>query len=141
MEIIAADNFSSDLVAVDALAPLNGADGADKRQFGISLRDDERISIGVGPGDRPMKGMGAGYMEPTVRIAETTTITREGFELELAKASGETPDHLIVWHGAEKILFCGDNFYRAANLYAIRGTAYRDFDAWADTMDQLMSWG
>jgi uncharacterized sulfatase len=32
-----------------------------KRQFGIGLSyPDEIIGIGVGPGDRPLKGMGAG---------------------------------------------------------------------------------
>ena len=87
-----------------------------------------------------MKGMGAGYIEPTLRISERTQLTREGFDLELVKAPGETPDHIVVWLAAQKILFSGDNFYHAfPNLYAIRGTAYRDFDAWADTMDQLMA--
>ena len=36
----------------------------------------------------------------------------------------------ILWFGypITKILFCGDNWYHAfPNLYAIRGTAYRDF--------------
>ena len=143
VEVIAADNFESDLVAVDNArpAPNKALMMRTKRQFGISLRDDERISIGVGPGDRPMKGMGEGHLAPTLRCSETTVVNREGFELELAKAPGETPDHLIVWLAAQSILFCGDNYYHAfPNLYAIRGTPYRDFDAWADTMDQLMAY-
>ncbi len=143
LEVIAADNFVSDLVAVDESRPAPNAAlmARTKRQFGISLTDDERVSIGIGPGDRPMKGMGAGYMEPTRRISETTRMTREGFELEFAKAPGETPDHLIVWWAEGRILFSGDNFYHAfPNLYAIRGTPYRDFDAWADTMDQLLAY-
>jgi alkyl sulfatase BDS1-like metallo-beta-lactamase superfamily hydrolase len=143
VEVIAADNFSSDLVGVDNARPAPNAAlmARTKRHFGISLTSDERISVGVGPGDRPMKGIGAGYIEPTVRIGETTRLTREGFGLELAKAPGETPDHLIVWWEAGHILFSGDNFYHAfPNLYAIRGTPYRDFDAWADTMDQLMAY-
>ena len=37
-----------------------------KRQFGIGLSyPDEIIGIGVGPGDRPLQGMGAGMMQPT----------------------------------------------------------------------------
>lgn len=143
VEIIASDNFSSDLVGTDQSRPAPNAAlmARTKRHFGISLNDDERISVGVGPGDRPMKGMGAGYMEPTMRVSETTTLTREGFTLEIAKAPGETPDHIIVWLADQKILFSGDNYYHAfPNLYAIRGTAYRDFDAWADTMDQLMAY-
>ncbi len=143
IEVIAADNFESDLVGVDDARPAPNAAlmARTKRQFGISLRDDERVSIGIGPGDRPMKGMGAGHMAPTMRVSETTHLTREGFDLELAKAPGETPDHIIVWWAKKKILISGDNFYHAfPNLYAIRGTPYRDFDAWADTMDQLMDY-
>lgn len=143
IEIIAADNFASDLVDTGPSRPApNGALMArTKRQFGISLPGDERVSLGVGPGDRPMQGMGAGYLEPTLRVAETTMLSREGFDLELTKAPGETPDHLIVWLASDKALFSGDNFYHAfPNLYAIRGTAYRDFDSWAETMDQLMEY-
>lgn len=144
IEVIAADNFASDLVETGQArpAPSGALMARTKRQFGISLPGDERVSLGVGPGDRPMKGMGGGYLSPTMRIAETTRLTREGFEFELAKAPGETPDHIIVWLAAQKVLISGDNFYHAfPNLYAIRGTPYRDFDAWADTMDQLLSYG
>ncbi len=142
VEVIASDNFTSDLIGIDESrpAPNKALMARTKRHFGISLRPDERISVGVGPGDRPMKGMGAGYIEPTRRISEKTQMSREGFDLELVKAPGETPDHIVVWLAAQKILFSGDNFYHAfPNLYAIRGTPYRDFDAWADTMDQLMA--
>lgn len=143
VEVIAADNFTSDLVNVDDSRPAPNAAlmVRTKRHFGISLGPDERISVGVGPGDRPMKGMGAGYIEPTLRISQTTEITREGFQLELTKAPGETPDHIVAWLASERILFSGDNYYHAfPNLYAIRGTAYRDFDAWADTLDQLLAY-
>ncbi|MEM6478400.1 MAG: alkyl/aryl-sulfatase [Pseudomonadota bacterium] len=143
IEIIAADNFASDLVETGPQrpAPNKALMARTKRQFGIGLTDDERVSLGVGPGNRPMTGMGAGYLEPTRRISETTQLSREGFELEIAKAPGETPDHLIIWLASHKTLFCGDNYYHAfPNLYAIRGTPYRDFDAWAETMDQLMAY-
>ncbi|WP_299356800.1 alkyl sulfatase dimerization domain-containing protein [uncultured Shimia sp.] len=113
-----------------------------KRQFGIGLSyPDEIIGIGVGPGDRPLEGMGAGILPPTRKIGdEGQRLTICGIDLELAIAPGETPDHLVVWYPEKKVLFSGDNFYRSfPNLYAIRGTEYRDFDTWADTMDQLMA--
>ncbi|MGB1872627.1 MAG: alkyl sulfatase dimerization domain-containing protein [Candidatus Puniceispirillaceae bacterium] len=112
-----------------------------KRQFGIGLSyPDEIIGIGVGPGDRPLQGMGAGILPATRLIPETgATVTIAGIELQLVMAPGETPDHMVVWYPQKKILFSGDNFYRSfPNLYAIRGTMYRDFDTWADTMDQLI---
>jgi len=113
-----------------------------RRQFGIGLSyPDEIIGIGIGPGDRPLEGMGAGIMAPTRRIAEAgETIRVSGVELQLVMAPGETPDHMVVWYPEKRILFSGDNFYRAfPNLYAIRGTEYRDFDSWADTLDRLMA--
>jgi len=112
-----------------------------KRQFGISLAyPDERVSIGIGPGDRPMEGIGAGFLEPTVSVTDfRSEFNRCGLALELIKAPGETPDHIVVWFAAERILFCGDNFYSSfPNLYAIRGTPYRDFNTWADTLDLLL---
>ncbi len=142
-EIIASDNFVSDLVAVDSSrpAPTQALMERTRRQFGMGLSfPDERVNLGIGPGDRPMEGMGAGYLEPTHRVENSQTkLTRCGLELELVKAPGETPDHLIVWFPDRRVLFCGDNFYSSfPNLYAIRGTAYRDFNAWADTLDLLL---
>lgn len=142
-EVIASDNFESDLVAVDGAhpTPVKALLARTKRQFGMGLSfPEERVSVGVGPGDRPMQGMGAGYIAPTVSIAEQKThLTRCGFELELVKAPGETPDHLVVWLADHRILFCGDNFYSSfPMLYAIRGTAYRDFNAWADSLALLL---
>ena len=143
IELIASDNFESDIVGVDESKPHphKAMMARTKRQFGITLGDDERVSLGVGPGKRPMNGMGAGYIPPTVQYGETTQIQREGFKLELAKAPGETPDHLIVWWKKGRILFCGDNYYHSfPNLYPLRGTPYREFDAWANTLDQLMTY-
>ena len=79
-------------------------------------------------------------MQPTRLIGEErTAVTMSGISLELVMAPGETPDHMVVWYPEKKILFSGDNFYRSfPNLYAIRGTAYREFDTWADTMDCLL---
>lgn len=142
-EVIASDNFESDLVQIDAKHP--SPDKAlmvrTKRQFGIGLRgSDERVNIGIGPGDRPLEGMGAGHITPTVSISdERSQFKRYGIDLELVKAPGETPDHIVVWYAKRQILFSGDNFYSAfPNLYAIRGTPYRDFNAWVDTLDLLL---
>lgn len=142
-EIIASDKFESDLVNVDTKHPTPGKVlmARTKRQFGMGLSfPQERVNIGLGPGDRPMEGMGAGFIAPTLSIAESrSTIQRCGLSLDLVKAPGETPDHLVVWLADKKILFCGDNFYCSfPNLYAIRGTPYRDFNAWSDSLDLLL---
>ena len=68
-----------------------------KRQFGIGLSyPNEIIGIGVGPGNRPLQGMGAGILPPTRKIGEDgEKITLCGVDLELVMAPGETPDHKI----------------------------------------------
>ena len=142
-QVITSDKGSEDPLIEETPHPraTRAMQARTKRQFGIGLSyPDEIIGIGVGPGDRPLKGMGAGMMEPTRLIPdEGAHLKVAGVELQLVMAPGETPDHMVVWYPGKKILFSGDNFYRSfPNLYAIRGTAYRDFDTWADTMDLLM---
>ena len=142
-DILASTKYSDDslFVASNHPQPVKAMQVRTKRQFGIGLSyPDEIIGIGVGPGKRPLKGLGAGSVPPTRRIGDDgEDITLHGVDLQLVMAPGETPDHMVVWYPEKKVLISGDNFYRAfPNLYAIRGTAYRDFDAWADTMDILM---
>ena len=143
-EILASDKSSEDPLIEETThpRPVKAMQVRTKRQFGIGLSyPDEIIGIGVGPGARPLEGMGAGILPPTRQIGEAGEKLRLcGVELELVMAPGETPDHMVVWYGEKKILFSGDNYYRSfPNLYAIRGTTYRDFDTWADTLDQLMA--
>ena len=138
--VIASHKFKSDLVDVDPnlIAANKSLMRRTKMQFGIGLSNDERISLGVGPGNRPMEGMGAGFIAPSVIIHEDCDIDLDGINASMIHAPGETDDHLIVWLSDQKILFCGDNWYHAfPNLYAIRGTAYRDFQKWADSLTMM----
>lgn len=142
--ILASHRFKSDLVDVDesVIAANKALMRRTMMQFGIGLAPDQRISLGVGPGDRPMEGMGAGFLPPTERIGEDRDIDLDGVKARLIHAPGETDDHMVVWLPEQKVLFCGDNWYHAfPNLYAIRGTAYRDFQAWANTLTILAELG
>ena len=138
--ILASSKFSSDLVGIDekVVAPNKALARRTKAQFGIGLKPEERISLGCGPGDRPMQGLGAGYIEPTERIAEDRDIDLDGVSARLIMAPGETKDHMVVWLPDSQVLFSGDNWYHAfPNLYAIRGTSYRDYATWADSLTML----
>ena len=138
--IIASHLFKSDLVDVDenAIFPNKALMRRTLMQFGFGLTDEQRISLGVGPGNRPMEGMGAGFVQPTDSIDEDSDIDLDGISARLIHAPGETEDHLIVWLPDSKILFGGDNWYHAfPNLYAIRGTPYRDFQKWADSLSLM----
>jgi alkyl sulfatase BDS1-like metallo-beta-lactamase superfamily hydrolase len=142
--ILAHHGFKSDLVAVsDTIPAPNMALGRrTQAQFGIGLSGDERVSLGCGPGDRPMQGLGAGFLPPTQFIEAERDIDLDGVLARLIFAPGETADHMMVWLPEQRILFPGDNWYYSfPNLYAIRGTAYRDFIAWANSLDLIAGLG
>jgi len=143
--IYASADLASDLVAEanGGAMPMKSLGQRTRAQLGMGLAPEERIHIGLGPGDRPMQGLGAGYLEPDERFArEERAQSIAGFEMTVFPAPGETHDHVNIWLEGPRILFCGDNFYHAfPNLYAIRGTPYRDFDAWAGTLEGLAERG
>lgn len=142
--VLASQGFKSDLIDVDAniIAPNQALGRRTVAQFGIGLTDDERISLGCGPGNRPMEGLGKGFVSPTEKVAADRDIDLDGVQARLMMAPGETADHMVVWLPDQKVLIGGDNWYHAfPNLYAIRGTAYRDFATWADSLDMLAGIG
>lgn len=108
-------------------------------QFGEGLSPQDCPNIGIGPFVRPRGGLGEGYLPPTELIEGCQTVTVCGISLEFITAPGETEDQVAIWWPLKKILFCADNYYKSfPNLYAIRGTRFRDFDLWADTLDRLL---
>lgn len=138
--ILASAAFKSDLVDQDpnAIAPYQALGRRTQAQFGFGLTPQQRISLGCGPGDRPMAGMGAGFIPPTDLIDGDSDIDLDGVPARLIMAPGETADHMAVWLPEVGVLIPGDNWYHAfPNLYAIRGTPYRDFAAWADSLGAL----
>ena len=138
--IYASRGFRPDLIegASDRIAPMKALERRTSAQFGIGLAPDERISLGCGPGDRPTGGLGAGYLAPTDWVTEDRDIDLDGTSARLIHAPGETADHMVVWLPEAGVLFCGDNWYHAfPNLYAIRGTPFRDFAAWASSLQLL----
>ena len=63
-----------------------------------------------------------------------------GVRLELVAADGETGDQLYAWLPDRRVLFAGDNFYKSwPNLYAIRGTGYRDVSAWIESLSRMIA--
>ncbi|ELS01831.1 alkyl sulfatase-like hydrolase [Xenococcus sp. PCC 7305] len=113
------------------------------RQFGRNLSDDEIINRGIAPARTPTVGVGEGFLPPTETFGdEKLAVTIAGIQVEMVAAPGETDDQLYVWLPELEVLFSGDNFYRAfPNLYAIRGTPYRDVQQWANSVAQMSQLG
>lgn len=138
--ILAHHLFSSDLVTrPDGQVGPDAALGRrTQAQFGIGLSSQERISLGLGPGNRPMEGLGAGHIAPNMMIEQDCDIDLGGMSAQLIFAPGETRDHMLIWLPEARVLIGGDNWYHAfPNLYAIRGTPYRDFQLWANSLEVM----
>lgn len=115
------------------------------RQAGFELPPRLRINNGVAPAMQAQRE--DAFVAESVDTAPTHTfvsgrksIEVAGLRLDLVAAPGETDDQLYVWYAQQRVLFAGDNFYKSfPNLYAIRGTPYRDVMAWADSLTLMLA--
>jgi alkyl sulfatase BDS1-like metallo-beta-lactamase superfamily hydrolase len=109
------------------------------RQFGTLLPKDQLINAGIGPFLLFDNEQTPAFMRPTKTFSgESLELTIAGIRLVLRHAPGETPDQIFVWLPQKKVLLPADNFYESfPNLYAIRGTAYRDVTDWVRSLDKM----
>lgn len=114
------------------------------RQGGFLLPPAKRINNGIALPAYPKKDANVFSGEPpkptrTFRDGRMM-VSVAGLNLELVAAPGETDDQLYVWFPEERVVFAGDNFYQSwPNLYAIRGTAYRDVRQWIHTLGMMLA--
>ncbi len=124
-------------------------------QSGMLVSPELRINNGVAPTVYPngaynredKEGVKSLYVPFTKELItdfvseSKSTIQVAGITLELERTYGETDDHLVVWYPAERVIFPGDQFYKSfPNLYAIRGTAYRDVQKWIAALNTILSY-
>lgn len=108
------------------------------RQFGRDLPDEDIVNRGVAAGRTPTDRAGKGYVPPNETFENSLKLTIAGIDIELHEANGETNDELFVWLPKDKTLFTGDNYYKAfPNLYAIRGSQYRDVKSWGESIQRM----
>ena len=108
-------------------------------QLGHKLTLEEALSSGLGP---MMEQKGQHRSLPVTEwIAEPTVeLNIDGIDIVLLSAEGETDDQQFVWLPKESVVCCGDDYYASwPNLYAIRGTQYRDVSIWVDSLDKLLN--
>lgn len=112
-------------------------------QFGYKLTDEEVITQGIGMREGFTMGEGKySFLEPTTVYHENKIIrTIDNVKIEMISAVGETDDQIFVWLPDDRVLCCADNYYECwPNLYALRGSQYRDVSAWVDTLDLIRSY-
>lgn len=140
LEIIAFAPKSPILEGIARLADIQGLRGA--RQFGYQLSDAQAITQGIGPREGTVYGEHRGILPPRP-LYDEDTVEREidGVKLLLRRLPGETDDTIMVWLADERVLCCGDNYYGCfPNLYAIRGSQYRDIASWVHSLDVMRTY-
>lgn len=142
--------FRDTVEEVIAFAPVNeplkfsntimsGLGARTARQFGYSLSDKELITQGLGIRE---DHNGSEVLPVTTLYDEDEVeLTIDGRTLKLVRAPGETDDQIFVWLEDEKALCCADNYYACwPNLYALRGSSYRDVAAWVDSLGMMLTY-
>ncbi len=109
------------------------------RQFGTMLSGESFINAGIGPELLFRAENTIGLIRPNVTFnGEMMEVDIAGIKLVLVHAPGETPDQIFVWLPEKGVLLPGDNYYKSfPNLYAIRGTPYRDVTDWVRSLDKM----
>ena len=109
------------------------------RQFGIFLPPGEMINCGIGAELKFNAQSTIALLPPTRTFSgERMELEIAGMKLVLVHAPGETPDQIFIWMPQKKVLLPADNYYKSfPNLYAIRGTAYRDVTLWVNSLDKM----
>ena len=113
------------------------------RQFGTLLPAGGVLNCGIGPELKFSENSTIALLPPTRTFSEDQFVLEiAGMKLVLMHAPGETPDQTIIWLPEKKVLLPADNFYKSfPNLYAIRGTAYRDVNNGSKARIKCVIWG
>ena len=109
------------------------------RQFGTLLPEGGLINAGIGKALEFDESKTLGMLVPNKTFSkDRLDLEIAGLKLNLFYAPGETPDQIFIWLPEKKILLPADNYYKSfPNLYAIRGTAYRDVKHWVNSIDKM----
>jgi alkyl sulfatase BDS1-like metallo-beta-lactamase superfamily hydrolase len=109
------------------------------RQFGTLLPEGDLVNAGIGPRLVYDMTKTTGLIRPNKTFSgDRLDLEIAGVKLELFLAPGETNDQIAIWLPEKKTLLCADNYYKSfPNLYAIRGTAYRDVNKWVTSIDTM----
>lgn len=108
------------------------------RQYGIRTTKDILPCTSLGPLPDFAAASRSGARLPTRTFSRQHRLTVGDVVVELVEAHGETHDTLFAWLPEQKILFPGDNLYKAfPNLYTIRGTSARPVAAWIESLDAM----
>ena len=130
------DNMLRD---VGLIAPILGRRAV--YQFGMRLPPGPAGNVGAGLGP-PQRPGPRGFLAPTATFETDYRGETGGVRFEIHLIPSETEDQCAVWLPDEKILLSADAVYESfPNVYALRGTRFRDPMIWARGVDRLRAFG
>ena len=110
-------------------------------QFGMRLPVGEEGTMGAGLGP-PQRPGPRGFIAPTRTFGASFAGETGGVAYEIHLIPSETEDQCAVWLPAEKALLSADAVYESfPNVYALRGTRFRNPAVWAEGIDRLRGFG
>ena len=110
-------------------------------QFGMRLPvgEDGTVGAGLGPPQRPGP---RSFVPPTTTFETSYTGETGGIRFEIHLIPSETEDQCAVWLPGENTLLSADAVYESfPNIYALRGTRFRNPMIWAQGLDRLREFG
>ena len=137
VEVIAQSELTDNLLRDEGiLAPIRRRRGP--YQFGGHLEFGETGSFGSAIGAPPRRGK-AGFVRPTRTFEDRLEVEIAGVRLHIVHVPSETDDQCVVWLPDEKVLISADAIQGMTfpNVYALRGTQYRNPMQWAKGIDRL----
>jgi alkyl sulfatase BDS1-like metallo-beta-lactamase superfamily hydrolase len=136
VDIIAQEELTDHVMRdVGVIAPILGRRAM--YQFGIRLPvgDDGNVGAGLGPPNRPGTRT---FVQPTITFKDFIEVTYCGVRIQVHLVPSETEDQCAVWLPDEKVLISADAVYESfPNVYAVRGTRFRNPLIWAQGIDRL----
>ncbi len=137
VEVIAQAGLTENLLRDEGiLAPIRRRRGP--YQFGAHLEFGEAGTYGSAIGAPPRRGK-SGFVNPTRTFDQRLEVEIAGIALEIVHVPSETDDQCVVWIPDEKVLISADAIQGMTfpNVYALRGTQYRNPMQWAKGIDRL----
>ncbi len=136
VEIIAQEELVDNVMRdVGLIAPVLGRRAM--YQFGMRLEVGESgtVGAGLGPPQRPGR---RSFIAPTRTFGDSCRGRTAGVEFEIRHVPSETEDQCAVWLPGFRALLSADAVYESfPNVYALRGTRFRNPLVWAQGIDRL----
>ncbi len=136
VEVIGQEELADHVMRdVGLIAPILGRRAM--YQFGMRLPVGQNgtVGAGLGPPQRPGK---RSFVPPNKTFKQTYKGKTGGINFEIHLIPSETEDQCAVWLPDEKVLLSADAVYESfPNVYALRGTRFRNPMVWAKGIDRL----